>query len=211
MINIYCISIRALPENYGALMQLISDDRRKRINRFCNKDDKLRCLAAGILISRVICNQNPESSVILYNEYGKPYIENKPCFNISHSGDYVIMAAGEKPMGIDIEKNTKNTRDYLRIAKTAFHPAEFEFLKNSSNLEEDFFVLWTLKESFMKAQGRGFNLAPKSFYFDINDGIKLYSDIPNDYKFTVLKNIKGYTVSLCASEGTDTDIKFLNI
>ena len=35
---------------------------------------------------------------------GKPFYQNGPFFNISHSGKYVIMAVANNEVGVDIEE-----------------------------------------------------------------------------------------------------------
>ena len=40
------------------------------------------------------------------NQYGKPYLSEHPdfYFNISHSGEYVLCAIDNNPIGVDIEE-----------------------------------------------------------------------------------------------------------
>lgn len=41
-------------------------------------------------------------------DYGKPYIPGgEICFNLSHSGDYVVLASDSDRVGVDIEKVCK--------------------------------------------------------------------------------------------------------
>ena len=47
--------------------------------------------------------------ILRTNENGKPIVEGI-CFNLSHSGDYVICAVSERPVGCDIEQIKEENR-----------------------------------------------------------------------------------------------------
>ena len=80
-------------------------------------------------------------------------------FNISHSGDYVIIVTADGEVGADIEK-TKPYSD--AVAARCFTPREYEWMRLEGN-DEAFYRLWTAKESVMKASGLGFSLSPETF------------------------------------------------
>lgn len=124
--------------------------------KFKNRNDFLRCIGAGILLRRAFPDINEND--ILETEHGKPYIPNKDFFNISHSGDYVVLAKSETPVGVDIEKI--NDR-HLNVAKRVFTENELTWM-NQDPIDR-FFVLWTQKEAVLKVLGMGFSLAPESF------------------------------------------------
>lgn len=72
--------------------------------------------------------------------------------SISHSGDYVAVVISEKPVAVDVELVTRE-RDYLGLARRAFHSSEIEIIeqsKSKKNLEESFYKAWTLRECFYK-------------------------------------------------------------
>lgn len=124
--------------------------------KFKFRDDFLRCIGAGVLFRRAFpCVEENE---ILETEYEKPYIPNHDFFNISHSGDYVVLAQAETEVGVDIEKI--NDR-HLNVAERVF--TERELLWMNEDSKERFFILWTQKEAVMKAVGKGLSLAPESF------------------------------------------------
>lgn len=82
---------------------------------------------------------------IITNEYGKPYIKDNPFyFNISHSGDYYIMAFSQNEIGIDIQKHSKIKKTIIN----KFHPNE----KGISTLQQ-FYDLWCKKEAYAKYLG----------------------------------------------------------
>lgn len=64
-----------------------------------------------------------------------------------------------------------------------------------------FYELWTLKESYMKAVGRGFHLPPSSFYFELGTPITLHCEDNGQYRFYIHYGIEEYTIALCSKSG----------
>ena len=106
----------------------------------------------------------PGEAVISYGKNGKPFLESHPDihFNISHSGEYVVCAVADHEVGIDVER----VRAYNhRVAERFFSKAELADLEalEGENRLNYFFVLWTIKESYLKALGRGLTKSLSSF------------------------------------------------
>lgn len=137
---------------------LVTDTRKKRIRGYVTREDKARCLVAGLLL-RLVCGVTDDCQ-LTYGENGKPYLKHQSIhFNISHSGDYVVLATANREIGVDIEKIT----DYSdKVAIRCFTPLECEWMKQERETEA-FYRLWTAKESVMKASGFGFSLPPEVF------------------------------------------------
>lgn len=92
-------------------------------------------------------------------EYGKPYLPDFPeiHFNLSHSGSRVMCIVSTVEVGCDVEQiEPKRVGSVIRCL------AESEqcLVKDSA---QTFFRIWTLKESFMKLTGKGFQIPFKSF------------------------------------------------
>jgi len=76
---------------------------------------------------------------------GKPYLDGVPfCFNLSHSGDYVVCALSDTAVGVDIEKIVPISLKVMRrfLSPNAFSPVEQ-------------MRLWTRYESYGKMVGIG--------------------------------------------------------
>ncbi len=155
-------------DDYNRWFSLASLEKQKKINRFRLEKDKKRSVAGEMLVKKnisEILKIPPESIKISTEKGGKPYIENLAIhFNLSHSGDWVVCALHNKPIGIDIEKITPIN---LKIAKRFFTQEEQFYIFNKSPEENDFtatptneilkrfFEIWTAKEAYLKFTGEG--------------------------------------------------------
>lgn len=143
--------------NLGGL-DLVTLGRRARVLRFRQPKDRARSLVSGLFLRR-FCGVTDDSQLI-YSENEKPALrDGKLRFNISHSGDYVVLATSEHEIGVDIEVVAPR---HAAVAKRCFQGPELEWMDGEAN-EEAFFYLWTGKESVMKLLGTGFSLAPHTF------------------------------------------------
>lgn len=89
--------------------------------------------------------------------YGKPFFPDDPDhhFNISHSGQYILCALDDAPVGIDIQIVKPRRTAFLdRICSVE----ERKWLRSMGDKPESFTVLWSLKESCCKYSGRGLTL-----------------------------------------------------
>lgn len=94
-----------------------------------------------------------------YNEFGKPFLNDDVDFSISHSGNFVVCAIGQKiKLGIDIEKITDiDIRDYQDIMTKE----EWFQINIQENPLKSFFRFWTMKESIIKAEEKGLSIPLK--------------------------------------------------
>lgn len=146
----------------------MSKDKRARVDRFRFKTDKQRTIAGEMLTRKAIaewCDVSAESVVFDKTKTGKPFAKDLPVeFNISHSGDMVVCAVDDKPVGIDIEKIHPID---LNVAKRIYRNEELLYLFGYIPTEQDFvyttdqdllirfFQLWTAKEAYGKCTGVG--------------------------------------------------------
>ena len=78
---------------------LISPERAEKAQRYRFSADKKRCVAGGLLLRRFLGD-----AAIYTDPFGKPRAESGVCFNLSHSGDWVLLAVSDKEIGCDIER-----------------------------------------------------------------------------------------------------------
>ncbi|XLS27826.1 4'-phosphopantetheinyl transferase family protein [Flavobacteriaceae bacterium M23B6Z8] len=131
-----------------------------KINRYYFWKDRQASLFGKLLLQLLMNKLVPGASLenLNYNKYHKPFIREKLSFNLSHSENYVVCAGTQlmEPIGIDIE--FVNHGIEINEFKNIFSPAEWSIIQKAENLESSFFKLWTIKESVIKADGRGLQL-----------------------------------------------------
>jgi 4'-phosphopantetheinyl transferase len=128
-------------------------------------------LAYGLFKEKGII-YNQES--IIKNLYGKPSLRNFPFlhYNISHSENYVVcIISDSRAVGIDVEK-IRGFNPYA--AKKVCSLKELNNIYSKRDSDKEFFRLWTLKESYIKAIGLGLSFPMKNvnFHIDKNGGIR---------------------------------------
>ena len=145
-----------LTESDTLLVADVLPARYERACAFTNNDDRERCIGAGVLLLRLGLRSEAD---IVYGPYGKPSVDYLPAFNISHSGDYVVCAWDDAPVGVDVECVR---RDNAKVAERVFTEGELEWMR-SGNADERFCTLWTCKEAVMKLFGEGLHMDPRGF------------------------------------------------
>ncbi len=100
----------------------------------------------------------PEEITFVESEEGKPRALNAAGwdFNVSHSGDFVVVAVGKGQVGVDLEQ-VRPVREMESIVDRYFHPDEAVAWRSLAPglREEAFFVLWSAREAAMKCVGLG--------------------------------------------------------
>ena len=97
----------------------------------------------------------------------------------------------DKEIGCDIQQ-IKDIN--LSIADRFFTAEERKYVKCT----EDFFRIWTLKESFIKAIGKGLALPLNSFSIKGLDSDKSYCEYNRElYEFKEFDKMTGYCIAVC--------------
>ena len=157
-VTVYAIRTDTVREWDLSRLEQRMPERMRKANRFLFEKDRLLCLGAGILIHEAL--GIPGEALIRYGKNGKPFAPGYPAFNLSHSGQWCLLAAGGdcRQIGVDVEEISVRNID---IAPAVYTEAERMWMK--SDPVNRFFRLWTWKESLMKASGLGMQLEPRSF------------------------------------------------
>lgn len=143
----------------------LSPSRKARIDRLRREKDKLRSLAAELLVYRLLETHYGISSAQLHcKDNGQPYLSDCQLrVSISHCGEALACAVSDSPVGIDIERIRPMD---LRICRHTCVPEELEYLLANKQIPElgecsdpdilrRFFEIWTAKEAYYKKCGTG--------------------------------------------------------
>ena len=163
----YRYDIRDLTDaEYNKWYSLMSTDKQCRVDRFRFAEDKKRTVVGEMLARKAIaewCQVPPETIVFDVNDYGKPFaISLDVEFNISHSGDLVVCAIDDEPIGIDVERIRSIDAS---VVKRICSPKELRYLFGYEpkelkdcdiidiKMQARFFEIWTAKEAYSKSIG----------------------------------------------------------
>ncbi|MFE3576471.1 4'-phosphopantetheinyl transferase family protein [Lysinibacillus sp. NPDC059133] len=213
MVEIYAVKI---PEyitglQFSRLTQYVDLQKKERIKRFVKVEDAYRTLIADILLRSLICEKfGIINHDIIFNvtEYGKPYLKNveQLSYNISHSGDWVVIALNNFEIGIDIEMIKPIDFNFAKQFLTEYEYFDLMSIQEKRKRLEYFYDLWTLKESYVKAIGKGLFFPLKDFTIqkdslnkitfqsslDTNSWYFKQYEVDHDYKLSVCSEINSF-------------------
>ena len=214
MTEIYMLNTAPLNEPEVFLRKLggLSGFRQNKALSFKNKSDRVLSLGAGMLISRGLRRLGLDEKNMKYSigRYGKPYLEDYPeiNFSVSHCSDMAVCAFSEFSVGCDVE--IIRTPDY-KVAKKFFQDREESYVlrhEDESERAKAFFGIWTFKESFVKATGRGLSMPFKEFSVvsEKHKELRLnYSFGANEYYFKQYA-FGDYIAACCCEEPEFPDV-----
>ncbi len=190
----------------------------EKIESFKFPVDKQRSLIADLMVRQFYAQElrvDWNSIQFEYNDHDKPSLKNTNghCFNISHSGDQVVVVFSNQEVGVDVEKTKGDRR---KIAQRFFTKGEISDMRKAGIKDEQilyFYQLWTLKESYMKAIGRGISMSLSSFALkNQNDKFKLaFSAYDEDWCFHSPKWEDGYYLSICSKIEGKAELKKISL
>ncbi|MDH5445055.1 MAG: 4'-phosphopantetheinyl transferase superfamily protein [Gammaproteobacteria bacterium] len=170
-IHLFVFSVTDIFSRLQQLSSCLSATEEKRAARFINQQhgDNYRCIRGQLrtLLSAYLKDQ-PSNIQIEYEEHGKPFLNNKRQlqFNLSHSRDRVAFVfCRDSVIGVDIEfmRPQKNFAGMLRHVASVREQQELMALNEPSSFNA-FYRLWTRKEAYIKAVGRGLGMGLRSIY-----------------------------------------------
>lgn len=130
-------------------------------------------------------NQDSDKINMAKTVYGKPYLIDYPKvqFNISHSGNFLLVAISQVgTVGVDIEHAKSHRRDFSGLVAKCFAKSEIEYWNTLPVTEKtaEFYRFWTRKEAFVKAVGRGLAMGLQACVI-VSDAVPYFSYIPETY------------------------------
>ena len=150
--------------------------RKDKIDRLRRQEDRVRSLAAELLLRRALADVGVTQYTVGCDEHGKPYLADHPglFFNLSHAGNVVLCAVSDSEVGCDVEKIVPGREALAKRFFTAREAADIASQPTEEEKTLRFFRYWTLKESFMKVTGLGMSLSPAAFEIQLQpDGVSI--------------------------------------
>ena len=141
---------------------VLSEEERDRTIRFYFERDRILFIAAHAALRRVLAahlDENPAGLRFETDKRGRPHVVGKEGlhFSLSHSGDRALVAVARTPtVGVDVEVY-RDGIDFERLAERNYTEAEREELAGlaGDELRLAFYRVWTRKEAYVKALGKG--------------------------------------------------------
>lgn len=195
MLKLYYGHIQLVKDQkvFDKWLEKMNNERREKVLRCRNEEDKQRSLLAGILLKFGLEKERFAKQIF---------------YSISHSGNYVICVLSDRRVGVDIENKFRSVfseakeEQLDRIAKKCLTMGE-EIHFHSCDEEDKVDLLmnfWTRKESYSKALGKGLTMDFSKIDTEKMDGL-FWSDWLEE----------GYFCSLYVADGNFKDMKLQEI
>jgi 4'-phosphopantetheinyl transferase len=128
----------------------------------------LRLLLAqrtGVRASELIIEESNNTKPRLVSPAKVPQV----FFNVSHSGEYALIALADSEVGIDIE-HMRPDCPVEELAQRYYAASEHAYLHRLPRERrlKDFYRLWTIKEAVLKCLGLGLSVPTRSIEIRLN-------------------------------------------
>lgn len=206
-VDIYIFKISDYLNDVDECIKVLSTDEKDRAERYkFDKDKTSYALARGKLRSILsnYLNIKPCSIMFSYGEFGKPELVKEQNFsnihfNVSHSGDYILIGISESgAIGVDVEKVSEDI-DLPSISERFFSADEAAYLNKLSGDKslKSFFKVWTQKEALIKANGMGLSFGLDSWSTKPEEDIYIISIDDKKYSVTNIDISNEYYGAMC--------------
>ena len=188
------VSPLADPALFADAMSRVPESRKQKIASFRHAESQRLSLGVGLLLVLALEEEGIDGMQVRIAEgqWGKPFLPDHPNlhFSLSHSGKWAMCALGNRPLGCDVEATGRGNE---KLTKRFFHPEEQQALAvlapdTRPEWQREFARIWTRKESWLKADGRGLSLGMESF--------SVLADQPGIH-YSAMNGTDGYAFACC--------------
>ncbi len=182
-VQVWRVAVSGESARTGLSSGVLSVAELERAARFYRDSDRDRYVCAhaalrGILGS--LLNAEPCDLEFVTGDAGKPALAGSGApaveFNLSHSGDVVLIAVGSgRPVGVDVERVSARP-DLPALADRFFSKGEADRIRAVPQLArtQAFLRVWTRKEAYVKACGVGLSAPLNSFEVLVEESDELF-------------------------------------
>ncbi|MBD1394378.1 4'-phosphopantetheinyl transferase family protein [Mucilaginibacter glaciei] len=146
-----------LLHNFSALLNQSEKQRGSKYLQQCDRDRFVISRGAQRVILAKYLNTDAARMEFALGENKKPYIAtpagSQLQFNVSHSGDWILIAVSQLHVGSDLEYVDAEFH-FDDILPEHFSSEEISYI-NERDKTKRFYQLWTRKEALLKATGQG--------------------------------------------------------
>ncbi len=179
------------------LYETLPQIRRDKADGYLFEKDRRLSLGAGYLLALALKGYGKTEADVRYDPNGKPYIPDI-FFNLSHSGEIACIATADGEVGVDVEKiSEKRLNSPERIISES---ERAEYLTGEPDEKiKNMFMLWTVKEAFVKMNGSGLSTDLGDVEYGRTCGIK-YMGRPQSGVYVEQYELPGYRISACSRD-----------
>lgn len=163
---------------------LADADRRAKIRSLKSETAQRQCLCAEGLKRKMLSEASGLAASELkfsLDANGKPVLTNAAVqFNLSHSGDFVLCAVDEHPVGVDIEAVRQISP---KLIERVCSSEESAFVRGDSSR---FLRIWTAKEAIVKQSGVGLHGDLREISVMDRSDLSVYSEATADYVLSIV-------------------------
>lgn len=188
-IIIYTIYLPDFSDIKSDLSIFLNSAELKRVKRFYKEIDRDRFVIYRSILKLLLAAYTKSSIKNIHLDYDfnkKPYLASHPWlhFNISHSEEFAAIAISRKKVGLDIEYMSKDF-NFTSLLPDVYNDDETLIIQNAIDKKNTFYTLWTRKEAFVKALGKG-----------IDEDFKYIPCLDGDHNvdFSLIKNSQNWQV-----------------
>ena len=157
------------PMQHPDILFKIPKVKRDAIAGYKNEKARRQSASAWLLLSDMLLERGMDLALMDVNigAQGKPMIEGIN-FSLSHSGDYVLCALSDTPVGVDIQKAEARTASHVERLVDRFFTEDEKLAmeklgRGTAEYEKMFFAIFSCKEAFIKCTGEGLSRDLRSF------------------------------------------------
>lgn len=153
-IRIVIADIRAFSSEKNQILLQIAPHYVEKYKKIKVQKTAMHELISGLLLKQYLDIKHDEQ--LTYNKYGKPLLTSgEKYFNLSHSGDFVVLAIADCEVGVDIEKVRPCHDAIVKKYFSTKQKSEIAQVENE-NRDKAFTKIWTGFEAMLKLKGTGF-------------------------------------------------------